>query len=111
MENNIDIFIMPNVETVRENLGYDEYEPVSQEVIEFQQGVDIDTIEIEDDGSFEIPEGSHGQIQSDEEYYELITFDDSFEEREPIGWLNPGRYQIKDDTIKKIDDRDRRFYY
>jgi hypothetical protein len=111
MENNIEIIIMSDVETVRENLGYDEFEPVGQDLIEFQQGIDIDTVEIEDDGTFEIPEGYHGQIQSDTEYYELITFDDSFEEREPIGWLNPGRYQIKDDTIKKIDDRDRRFYY
>ena len=111
MENDIEIFIMPDVETVHENLGYDEFEPVGQDLIEFQQGIDIDTVEIEDDGTFEIPEGYHGQIQSDTEYYELITFDDSFEEREPIGWLNPGRYQIKDDIIKKIDDRDRRFYY
>jgi len=33
------------------------------------------------------------------------------EEMPIIRWLNPGRYQIKDDTIKKIDDEDRRFYY
>ena len=111
MENNIEIFIMPDVETVRENLGYDEFEPVGQDLIEFQQGLDIDTVEIEDNGTFEIPEGYHGQIQSDIEYYELITYNDGFEEREPIGWLNLGRYQIKDDTIKKIDDGNRRLYY
>lgn len=111
MENNIEIIIMPDVETVRENLGYDEFEPVGQDLIEFQQGIDIDTVEIEDDGTFEIPEGYHGQIQSDTEYYELITYDDGFEEKEPIGWLNSGRYQIKDDTIKKIDDGGRRLYY
>lgn len=110
MENNIEVFIMPDEETVRKNLGFDEYEPVGRDLIEFQQGLDIDTVEIEDDGTFEIPEGYHGQIQSDIEYYELITYDDDFEEREPIRWLNPGRYQIKDDTIKKIDDEDRRFY-
>ena len=110
MENNVEIFIIPDVETVRENLGYDENEYVSQELIEIQQGLDVDTVEIDEDGTFEIPEGYHGQIESDEEYYELTTYDDGFEERVPLRWIAPGRYQIKDDIVKKIEGNFRHYY-
>ena len=104
MENNIEIFIMSDSDTMREFLGYEEDESVSQDVIEIEQGLSVDTIEIEEDGTFEIPEGYHGQIESEQEFFQLVQIDEDYFEKEPLSRIEPGHYQIEDDTIKKLDE-------
>lgn len=104
MGNNIKIFIMSDSDTICEFLEYEEDESISQDLIEIEQGLSVDTIEIEEDGTFEIPEGYHGQIESEQELFQLVQIDEDYFEKEPLSWIEPGRYQIEDDTIKKLDE-------
>lgn len=110
-EFDMEIYIIPDVDTVRKHLGYEDYEQVNPDVIELQQGIDIDTIEIEEDGTFKIPEGYYGQIESDQEFYELVQIDEDYYEKEPLNRIEPGRYQIEGGTIKKIEDNGSCFRY
>jgi hypothetical protein len=110
-EFDIEIYTIPDVDTVRKHLGYEEYEQINPDVIELQQGIDIDTIEIEEDGTFKILEGYYGQIESEQEFYELVQIDEDYYEKEPLNRIEPGRYKIEGDTIKKIDDKEIRFRY
>lgn len=102
MENNIEIFIIPDYDTIRESLGLDEYEAANPDMMEVEQGLAVDPIEIADDNTFEIPEGYYGQIKSDHEFFELIEFDENQFAKEPLSRIAPGRYKIEGDSIRKI---------
>lgn len=118
MENNFEIFIMADPITAWKRLGYKECEYNEygdSEMIEIEQGLSIYTVFIEEDGTFEIPEGYHGRIDSDEEFFELVKIDENYYDKEPISTIAPGRYKIENDTIRRIDEGDSttisRIYY
>lgn len=102
MANNINIFIIPDYDTIRESLGLDEYEVANSDMMEIEQGLAVDPIEIADDNTFEIPEGYYGQIESDQVFFELIEFDENQFVKEPLSRISPGRYKIEEDSIRKI---------
>lgn len=99
------LFIKPTFDNVREDLGYDEFEDVDEDAILFQQGIDGDFVDVEDGESFEIPEGHLADIEDEEPYYMLIeTFDGSWDKEEIYDELEPGRYVLNGNVIKRIGD-------
>ncbi|MEI7676668.1 MAG: hypothetical protein WCJ03_07810 [Bacteroidales bacterium] len=61
------VLIMPTFDTTRESAGYDEDEDYDSDAILFQQGYDTEAIEVEDEESFQIPEGFTGRIADEDD--------------------------------------------
>ena len=97
----MEILIQPNLDLVREDLGYDEYEEVNEEALLFQKGFDGYSTEIEDGETFEIPEDYSGGIIDDGLTYYIRRegFDGVWEKEELYGELEAGRYKLEGDTI------------
>ncbi len=78
------LMIMPNYDSARESLGYEDFEEGSSDAILFQQGYDADVIEIEDKETFKIEEGFIGRIienddENDDESEEIEDADNDSE--------------------------------
>ncbi len=66
--------LAPEFDTIREEMGYDEYEDFDAYDIMFQQGYDRQLIEVADGETVEIPEGYSATIEGDfpdDEFYLL----------------------------------------
>lgn len=101
------LFIKPTFDNVREDLGYDEFEDIDEDAIMFQQGYDGDVMEVEDGESFEISEGYLANIMDEEPYYMLCEiFEGEWDKEEIYDDLEPGRYSLDGNVIKRIDDAD-----
>ena len=53
----ITLFLTPEFDTIRDEMGYDENDDFDAYDILFQQGYDREMIEVEENEIFEIPEG------------------------------------------------------
>ena len=104
MKNDIEIYIMPDKNTLGQ-LSIDPYDTDDCEGLGYQQGIDVDTIDFEEDGTFEIPDGYVGQIESTEELFVWVEIGANQFERESLTYIYPGKYRFKDDyTIEKIGE-------
>lgn len=110
MYDNIEIHLVPDYETLGDALGYDDTEREDSDLMELEQGNYIEDAEIDDDGTFEIPENHHGVIESDQAFYELVEIEKGHFVKELARDLESGRYKIEDDTIRRIS-RSRQLYY
>lgn len=96
----MNILIKQTLETLREDLGYEEWEDINEDALLFRQGYDGYVIEVEDGDSFEIPEGTEGQIMDDNTYYfNEEIFENMFEKVEIEGDLCAGHYKLEGDVI------------
>lgn len=109
MYDNIEIHLVPDYETLGDSLGYDDTEREDTDLLELEQGNYIEDAEIDDDGTFEIPEDYHGELESDQDFYVLVERGKGHFEKEPVYYLEAGRYKIEGDTIKRIG-RSRQLY-
>ena len=60
----ITLFLTPEFDTIRDEMGYDENDDFDAYDILFQQGYDGEMIEVEENEIFEIPEGYIATIQA-----------------------------------------------
>lgn len=99
------IFIKQTIDSLREEMDYEEWEEVNEDSLLFQQGYDGYVIEVEDGDSFEIPEGSEGQIIDEDATYfmNVEVFDDVFDKEEIEGSLMSGLYRLEGDLIISKD--------
>lgn len=109
MYDNVEIHLVPDYETLGDNLGYDDTEREDSDLLELEQGNYIEDAEIEDDGTFEIPEDYHGEIESDQDFYVLVERGRGHFEKEAAYYIEQGRYKIEGDTIKRLG-RSRQLY-
>lgn len=68
----ITLFLTPEFDTIRDEMGYDENDDFDAYDILFQQGYDGEMIEVEENEIFEIPEGYIATIQAtdtNDEFY------------------------------------------
>lgn len=69
----------------------------------FEQGFDTDFLEIEDEESFEIPEGFHGRVSDPEEYELQIALGSGRWRTVDIEEdLQPGFYRLHENIIRCI---------
>lgn len=104
MYNDIEINIFADDDTLMRDLGYDDYEPEDSDELDLEKGYSYDSVEIEDDGTFEIPSGHRGEIESNQEFYELVEIEEGCFVKEPLGYISSGRYKIENNCIQKIGE-------
>lgn len=102
MYNDIEIRIFADDDTLMNELGYGEYEIEDSDEIELERGNSYDTVYIEDDGTFEIPDGYQGEIDSDQDFDILVEVEEGCFVKEPLGYISPGRYKIENNCIQRI---------
>ena len=103
----MEIFIKQTIDSIREDLGYEEWEDVNDDDLLFQQGYKGYTIEVEDGDSFEIPEGTQGKITDEASYFMNVEiFDDMFEKEEIEGDLDAGLYRLEGNLIIPEEDNE-----
>lgn len=107
MEEKLQVFIMPGFDSVRESLGYEEYDDYNVDSILFKQGYDGVHQVIKDEEIFEIPEDHIGRISSESEFYLLTSEEDRGEKEFYVieDDLNAGRYKLslKDHVIYSLE--------
>ena len=108
------ILLMPDYDSTREDMGFDESDDYDNDAILFQQGFDSDIIEVEDGETFTIPEDYLGQIVEDGNcYYMTIEVVPGsweqwhMEEGESI--IDPGVYRLEGDLIREIESNEKLF--
>ena len=95
----ITLFLTPEFDTIRDEMGYDENDDFDAYDILFQQGYDGEMIEVEENEIFEIPEGYIATIQDEGE--------DVFEKEDfQTETLREGqyRYDAAENIFWKIND-------
>lgn len=107
---NLEIIIKPTFDSTRDSMDYSEDDDFDSNAVLFQQGYDMDFMDVEPGDSFTINEGYTGEIDSSEDNYKLIRpkdkfdefLDDEEDERRPGTplELKPGTYILLDDGIK-----------
>lgn len=109
------ILITPSFESTRDSMGFSEDEDYNSDAVLFQQGYDMDVLEVESGEKFKINKKFKGQVNCEETQYKFIKLKDEWEE-EPDEWdddyqqegeainLYPGYYKFLDDgiTIQQI---------
>lgn len=111
IEKGLTILIMPSFDTVREALGYEEYDDFNTDSILYRQGYDGELINVEDEENFEISEGFVGRINSNEDYY-LLSKENKLRDKQDYlieNDLSEGRYRlsVKDHVIYILGKRRR----
>lgn len=100
----MEILVKQTIESLREDLGYEEWEDVNIDDLLLRQGYEGYVMEVEDGETFEIPEETVGQIIDEESYYMNIEiFEGEFEKEYVEGDLNAGRYKLEGDLIISIN--------
>lgn len=107
---NLEIIIKPTFDSTRDSMDYSEDDDFDSDAVLFQQGYDMDFMDVEPGDSFTINEGYTGEIDSSEVNYKLISpkdkfnefLDDEEDERGPgtLLELKPGTYILLDDGIR-----------
>ncbi len=108
----LEILITPSYESTRDSMAFSEDDDYDGDAVLFQQGYDMDVIEVEPGDDFEIEEDFGGQINCEETQYKLIKikeeWEDEWDEEEYIAGeaisLRPGNYRFLEDgiTIEEI---------
>ena len=109
----LEILITPSYESTRDSMDFSEYHDYDGDAVLFQQGYDMDAMEVEPGGDFEIEEDFQGQVNCEETQYKLIKLKEEWEDEwdeedytkgEPIS-LRPGNYKFLEDgiTIEEIN--------
>lgn len=101
----MEIVIIPELETVKEDMGLDPWEDVNEDALLFQQGCDIGAEEIFDGESFTVADGYYVGVTCDgETYYVMKEIDMGVWEKVVLDdYLRPGRYRLDGDTIYPRD--------
>lgn len=99
----VEIYLKPSLKSTFEHLQIDENDDYNEDMILFQQGNDMDVIEIEAGEEFKISNKfEFGQLENYENIYRLIYIDD-FEtlENENLDVITfyPGKYKLLDDAV------------
>ena len=98
----MEILVKQTIESLREDLGYEEWEDVDTYALLTRQGYEGYVIEVEDGETFEIPEETVGQIIDEDIYYMNIEiFENVFEKEIVEGDLEAGSYQLEGNIITK----------
>jgi hypothetical protein len=111
--NTLEILINPNFNSTRDSIGLSEDQDNNSDAVLFQQGYDMDVLEVEQGDNFEIDNEFEGQINCEETQYKFIKLkkdedeeweDDDYEEGDSIT-LQPGKYKFLEDgiTIEEIN--------
>lgn len=96
----MEILVKQTIDSLREDLGYEEWEDVNTDALLFRQGYEGYVMEVEDGETFEIPEGYIGQIIDEGTYYMNIEiFEGEFEKEIIETDLQPGSYKLEDYTV------------
>ena len=82
----ITLFLTPEFDTIRDEMGYDENDDFDAYDILFQQGYDGEMIEVEENEIFEIPEGYIATIQATDSNDELREGQYRYDAAENIFW-------------------------
>ena len=99
----MEILIKQSIDSLREDLGYDEWDDENDEGLLFKQGYDGFVIEVEDGERFEIPEEHEGQILDDSSYFiKIEDWENSFERQEVVD-LQSGIYRLDGDLIIRAE--------
>lgn len=101
----MELYLMPTLESSQETLDYDFIDEENIDALLFQQGYDMDCVEVEDGDTFEVPKGMIGRVSSEDGtyYIQVETMDGDFE-NEPIREdLDAGKYKLDGDLIKIIE--------
>ena len=100
------VLIMPTIESICEDYGFDYYDDSNTREVLEQQGQEAYPIEVNDGETFEIPEGFIGRINQDEQtFYKKVLVDedmDYYEKEEIQDDLPAGLYQLDQDEINLI---------
>lgn len=111
----LNILLEPSFQSTRDSMGYSEDDMYNEEAVMFQQGFNIEVLEVAPNTKFRISEDFKGEINCEETQYkfvkhkyewddDFVTFDEDFYQiGEPI-YLDPGHYHFLDDglTIKEL---------
>ena len=91
----LQLILMPDFDSARESLGYEEFDDFDSEDVLYRQGYDGELLEISDEEEFEIGENLIARINSENEYY-LLKNKEDFELKQDfvIDDLPPGRYKL-----------------
>jgi hypothetical protein len=105
----LEILITPSYESTRDSMDFSENDDYYGDAVLFQQGYDMDVMEVEPGDTFEIEEDFGGQISCEETQYKFIKIKEEWDEEnylagEPIS-LRSGNYKFLEDgiTIEEID--------
>lgn len=100
----MEILINESIDSLREALGYDEWDEGNDDELLFRQGYEATPIVVEDGEFFDIPDNYEGQIIDEAPYFiEQEIFDDFFE-KQPVFTLAAGAYRLEGDLIIPIED-------
>ncbi|GGG51672.1 hypothetical protein [Bizionia arctica] len=103
----LEILIQPSFNSTRDSMGFSEDEDYNSYAVMFQQGYDMDVIEVEPGEKFKIKKNTNGQIDCTETPYKFIKKKEEWEDEEDI-WdeedqdsitLAPGKYKFLEDGI------------
>jgi hypothetical protein len=108
----LEILITPSYESTRDSMDFSEYDDYDGDAILFQQGYDMDVMEVQPGDDFEIEDDCKGQVNCEEIQYNFMKIKEEWEGEcdegdyhagEPIN-LRPGNYKFLEDgmTIKEI---------
>jgi hypothetical protein len=99
----LEILITPSYESTRDLMDFSEDDDYDGDAVLFQQGYDMDVIEVEPGDTFEIEDDCKGQISCEDTQYKLIKikneWDDEFNQAVETINLQPGNYKLLDDGI------------
>lgn len=96
----MEILVKQTIESLRKDLGYEEWEDVNTDDLLYRQGYEGYVIEVEDGETFEIPEECIGQIIGEGTYYMNIEiFEDEFEREVIETDLDAGSYRLEGNII------------
>jgi len=111
----LEILIKPSIDSTRNSMGISENEDYNSDAVLFQQGYDMDIMQVEPDDSFKISGDYEGEINCSETHYKFIKLKNEWDD-EPDEWgddyhepddpitLTTGYYKFLEDgiTIKQI---------
>ena len=92
----ITLFLTPEFDTIRDEMGYDENDDFDAYDILFQQGYDGEMIEVEENEIFEIPEGYIATIQATDTKKKISK--QKHYEKDNIGMMPPRTFSGKSTT-------------
>lgn len=101
----MELYLMPTLESIQETLDYDFIDEENIDALLFQQGYDMDRVEVEDGDTFKIPEGMIGRVSAEDGayYIQVETMDGDFEKGPIREDLDAGKYKLDGDLIKIIE--------
>lgn len=96
----MEILVKQTIESLRKDLGYEEWEDVNTDGLLYRQGYEGYVMEVEDGETFEIPEETAGQIIDEGTYYMNIEiFEGEFEKEIIETDLQTGSYRLEGNVI------------